>query len=56
MIWVDGMTFDNHDHLIFNSNRLHEVFGGGLAWSNEYNFIVWKAFLGENVKSYLYAK
>ncbi|MFN8564519.1 MAG: L-dopachrome tautomerase-related protein [Anaerolineae bacterium] len=56
MIWVDGMTFDNRDHLIFNSNRLHEVFGGDLDWNNEYNFVVWKAYLGENVKSYLYAK
>jgi sugar lactone lactonase YvrE len=56
MIWVDGMTFDNRGYLIFNSNRLHELFGNDLDWGNEYNFVVWKAFLGNDVKSYLYAQ
>ncbi len=55
MIWVDGMTFDNKGHLLFNSNRLHELFGGDLDWDDEYNLIVWRAYLGEGVKSYLYA-
>jgi len=54
MIWVDGMTFDNKGHLIFNNNRLHELFQGDLDWDDEYNLIVWKAYLGEGVKSYLY--
>jgi sugar lactone lactonase YvrE len=54
MIWVDGMTFDNRGFLIFNSNCLHELFGGDLDWTNPYNLIVWKAYLGERVKSYLY--
>jgi len=54
MIWVDGMTFDNRGYLIFNNNRLHELFGGDLDWEDEYNLIVWKAYLGEAVKSYLY--
>ena len=54
MIWVDGMTFDNHGYLIFNSNRLHELFGGDLDWDYEENLTVWKAYLGEDVKSYLY--
>lgn len=53
MIWVDGMTFDNRGHLLFNNNRLHELFGGELNWEDEYNLIVWKAFMGEDVKSYL---
>lgn len=56
MIWVDGMTFDNHGHLIFNSNRLHELFGGDLDWDHPENFVVWKAWLGEGVRSYLYAR
>lgn len=56
MIWVDGMTFDNKGYLIFNSNRLHELFGGDLDWDHPYNFVVWKAYLGEGVKSYLYAE
>jgi len=54
MIWVDGMTVDNHGYLIFNNNRLHELFGGDSDWADEYNLIVWKAYLGEGVKSYLY--
>jgi sugar lactone lactonase YvrE len=54
MIWVDGMAFDNRGNLVFNNNRLHELFGGELDWDNEYNLIVWKAFLGDDVKSYLY--
>jgi len=54
MIWVDGMTFDNQGYLIFNSNRLHELFGGDLDWDDEYNLIVWKAYLAEDVKAYLY--
>lgn len=54
MVWVDGMTFDNEGHLIFNSNRLHELFEGKLDWQDEYNLIVWKAYLGEGIKSYLY--
>jgi sugar lactone lactonase YvrE len=54
MIWVDGMAFDNQGYLIFNNNRLHELFGGDLDWEDEYNLIVWKAYLGEGVKSYLY--
>lgn len=55
MIWVDGMTFDNKGYLIFNNNRLHELFGGDLDWEDAYNLIIWKAYLGEGVKSYLYA-
>lgn len=56
MIWVDGMTFDNKGNLIFNNNRLHELFRDQLEWDNPYNLIVWKAFLGEGIKSYLYVK
>lgn len=56
MVWVDGMTFDNKGYLIFNNNRLHELFGGDLDWDDEYNLIIWKAYLGEGVKSYLYAE
>jgi len=51
---VDGMTFDNQGCLIFNNNRLHELFEGDLDWEDEYNLIVWKAYLGEGFRSYLY--
>lgn len=56
MVWVDGMTFDNKGNLIFNNNRLHELFGSELDWDNAYNLVVWKAYLGEGVKSYQYPK
>ena len=52
MVWVDGMTFDNHGWLIFNNNRLHQLFQNELDWNNPYNLIIWKSYLGENVKSY----
>jgi hypothetical protein len=54
MIWVDGMTFDENGYLIFNNNRLHELFRNELDWENPYNLIVWKAFIGDGIKSYLY--
>jgi sugar lactone lactonase YvrE len=54
MIWVDGLTFDNKGYIVFNNNRLHELFGGELDWDDEYNLIVWKAFVGDDVKAYLY--
>ncbi|MCC7206674.1 MAG: SMP-30/gluconolactonase/LRE family protein [Anaerolineae bacterium] len=56
MIWVDGMTFDTRGHLIFNSNRLHELFGNDIDFDNPYNFVVWRAWLGGDVRSYLYAR
>jgi hypothetical protein len=51
---VDGLTFDNRGHIVFNNNRLHELFEGDLDWEDEYNLIVWKTYLGEDVKAYLY--
>ena len=56
MVWVDGMTFDNKGYLIFNNNRLHELFRDQLDWDNPYNLVVWKAYLGEGIQSYLQAK
>ena len=55
MVWVDGMTFDNHGSLVFNNNRLHELFRDELDWDDPYNMIVWKTYLGPDVKSYLHA-
>jgi sugar lactone lactonase YvrE len=55
MIWVDGMTFDGNGNIIFNNNRLHELFKNELDWENPYNLIVWKAYIGSGIKSYLYA-
>lgn len=55
MVWVDGMTFDNQGYLLFDSNRLHQVLRGQLDWDNPENMVVWKAYLGPGVQSYLYA-
>lgn len=55
MIWVDGMTFDNRGNLLFNTNRLHQLFRDQLDWSDTDNLIIWKAYLGPGVKSYLHA-
>lgn len=56
MVWVDGMTFDNKGSLIFNNNRLHELFKDQLDWDDPFNLIIWKSFLGNGITSYLYAK
>ncbi len=55
MVWVDGLTFDGRGGIVFNNNRLHELFGGELDWTDPYNLIVWRAYLGEGVASYLHA-
>ncbi|MDR6879732.1 L-dopachrome tautomerase-related protein [Bacillus sp. 3255] len=55
MLWVDGVAFDQKGSIIFNSNRLHEMYGGyEIDWSYPYNLIIWKAYVGKDVKSYLY--
>jgi Gluconolactonase len=58
MLWVDGVAFDQKGAIIFNSNRLHQVFENPqtqINWDNPYNLIIWKAFVDPGVKSYLYA-
>jgi hypothetical protein len=57
MLWVDGVAFDQKGSIIFNSNRLHQMFGNEdeINWDYPYNLIVWKAYVGKDVKSYLYA-
>ncbi|WP_139193263.1 L-dopachrome tautomerase-related protein [Bacillus amyloliquefaciens] len=57
MLWVDGVAFDQKGSIIFNSNRLHQMFDESrqdINWSYPYNLIIWKAFVGPDVKSYLY--
>lgn len=57
MIWVDGVAFDQKGSIIFNSNRLNQVFEDPqtqIDWSFPYNLVVWRAFLGEGRQSYLY--
>ena len=51
MIWVDELTFDNKGHLIFNNNRLHELFGGELDWENEYNHDCMESLSGRRCES-----
>jgi sugar lactone lactonase YvrE len=59
MLWVDGVAFDQKGSIIFNSNRLHQMFEetqDEIDWNYPYNLIIWKAFVGYDVKSYLYAR
>lgn len=58
MLWVDGVAFDQKGYIIFNNNRLHEMFApeDEINWDYPYNMVIWKAFVGKDVKSYLYAK
>ena len=51
MLWVDGIAFDNHGNIIFNHNRLHQLFDGKMDWNNLDNLVIWKAYVGSN--SYL---
>jgi sugar lactone lactonase YvrE len=58
MLWVDGVAFDQRGSIIFNNNRLHQMFErkqDEIDWNDPYNLIIWKAFVGNDVKSYLYA-
>lgn len=56
MLWVDGVAFDQNGSLLFNSNRIYGMFGGyEMDWAYPYNLVIWKAFVGNGVKSYLYA-
>jgi sugar lactone lactonase YvrE len=57
MLWVDGVAFDQQGWILFNSNRLHQIFNEpeqDIDWTYPYNLIIWKAFVGHGVKSYLY--
>lgn len=56
MVWVDGVTFDGKGSMYFNSNRLHELFGGELDWSKKDNLVIWKAPVPNKEIPYLYAK
>jgi sugar lactone lactonase YvrE len=58
MLWVDGVAFDQKGSIIFNNNRLHQMFDNPetIDWSYPYNLIIWEAFVGKGVESYLYAK
>jgi sugar lactone lactonase YvrE len=59
MLWVDGVAFDQKGSIIFNNNRLHQMFEKNqdeIDWNYPFNLIIWKAFVGKDVKSYLYAK
>ncbi|KOR87912.1 L-dopachrome tautomerase-related protein [Paenibacillus solani] len=56
MLWVDGVAFDQRGSIIFNNNRLHRMFEEpqNIDWDDPYNLIIWRAYIGPDVKSYLY--
>lgn len=54
MVWVDTPHIDNRGSILFTTNQLHLLNKGELDYTNPTNLSVWKAYLGENVKSYLF--
>lgn len=57
MIWVDGVTFGQSGSILFNSNRLNQIFENPqtqIDWNDPFNFAIWKAFISRDAKSYLY--
>ncbi|QAT42213.1 L-dopachrome tautomerase-related protein [Aminipila luticellarii] len=57
MVWVDGVAFDQNGSILFNSNRLNQIFENPqtqIDWDYPYNFVLWKACINQNIKSYLY--
>ncbi|MFB5189283.1 L-dopachrome tautomerase-related protein [Alicyclobacillus fastidiosus] len=57
MLWVDGVAFDQKGSIVFNSNKLHQMFDKPqtIDWNYPYNLIIWKSFVGNGIKSYTYA-
>lgn len=58
MIWVDGVAFDQNGFVLFNSTRMNQVFENpqSIDWNYPFNFIIWRAFIGKGIKSYLYGQ
>ncbi|TNJ63484.1 hypothetical protein FE784_25240 [Paenibacillus hemerocallicola] len=59
MLSADGVAFDQKGSILFNNNRLHQMFdedGSDIDWNNPYYLIIWEAYVGPDVKSYLYAR
>ena len=57
MMWVDGVSFDQHGSIIFNHNKLNQVFENPqtqIDWNCPYNFAIWRAYIDKGTKSYLY--
>jgi sugar lactone lactonase YvrE len=54
MIWVDTPHIDNSGHILFSSNQLHFLNKRELDYTKPDNLIIWKAYIGEGVKSYLF--
>ena len=53
MIWVDAPQLDNNGYIMFNHNQLHFLHTGELDYDRAGNLCVWRADVGEDVKSYL---
>lgn len=58
MLWVDGIAFDEKGSIIFNSNRLHQMFDTPqtIDWNYPYNLVIWRAFVGSQERSYTYGR
>jgi sugar lactone lactonase YvrE len=54
MVWIDTPQIDNRGYILFDSNQLHLLNKGELDYFKDGNLIIWKAYIGEDVKSYLF--
>jgi sugar lactone lactonase YvrE len=54
MVWVDTPQIDNKGNILFTTNQLHLLNKGELDYSQPDNLVVWKAYIGNDVKSYLH--
>ena len=53
MIWVDTPQLDNHGRILFSTNQWHFLNKGELDYDQPGNLVIWWAFVGDDVKTYL---
>jgi sugar lactone lactonase YvrE len=53
MVWVDTPQIDNKGYILFSTNQLHFLNKEELDYNKPDNLIIWKAYIGDDVKSYL---
>jgi sugar lactone lactonase YvrE len=56
MVWVDTPQFDGRGNILFDSNQLHFLNKGELDYSRDDNLVIWQAYVGADVKSYLFPR
>ena len=50
MMWVDSVAFDQKGSIIFNNNRLNQIFEEPqtqIDWNYPYNMVIWESLYGK---------